>query len=138
MNSLLSIFCYIISNVSIRKNLHRVQLMTESYPDRQDYSKKKCLICIQGAWHASPNQSGAIKSRFEESLKCQTVKGIHLKWVSNYFPTNLGQSSQDSENLSWMLEQLGACIRVYLKLLPNQHGIWLEPMITGGISPIVY
>src|SRR3954469_18488126 len=59
MNSLLSIFCYIISNVSIRNNLHRVQLMTESYPDRQYYSEKQYLLCIQGAWHASPNQSGA-------------------------------------------------------------------------------
>src|SRR4051812_12299372 len=122
MNSLLSIFCYIISNVSIRRNLHRVQLMTESYPNRQCYSKKKCLLCIQGAWHASPNQSGAIKSRFEESLKCQTVKGIHLKGVSNYFPINLGQSSQDFENLSRMLKQSGACIQEDLKLLPNQHG----------------
>src|SRR3954470_19351578 len=121
MNSLLSIFCYIISNVSNRTNLHRVQLMTESYPDRQYYSKKPCLLRIQGAWHVLLNQSGAIQSRFEESLKCQTVKGIHLKWVSKYFPTNLGQSSQDSENLSWMLEQLGACIQVYLKLLLNQR-----------------
>src|SRR3954468_10221146 len=80
MNSLLNIFCYIISNVSIRKNLHRVQLMTESYPDRQDYSEKQCLLRIQGAWHASPKQSGAIKSRFEESLKMPKVKGIHPKW----------------------------------------------------------
>src|SRR3954470_4352970 len=79
MNSLLNIFCYIIPNVSIRKNLHRVQLMTESYPDRQDYSKKQCLLRIQGAWHVLLNQSGAIQSRFKESLKCQKVKGIHLK-----------------------------------------------------------
>src|SRR3954470_21434108 len=34
MNSLLNIFCYIISNVSIRKNLHMVWLMTQSYPDQ--------------------------------------------------------------------------------------------------------
>src|SRR3954470_21958495 len=40
MNTLLNIFCYIISNVSNRKNLHRVQLMIESYPDRQNYSKE--------------------------------------------------------------------------------------------------
>src|SRR3954468_4934751 len=108
MNSLLNIFCYIISNVSNRKNSHSVQLMTESYPDRQDYSKKQCLLRIQGAWHALPNQYGAIKSRFEESLKCQKVKGIHPKWISNYFPVNLGQSSQGSENLSRVPKQLGA------------------------------
>src|SRR3954468_10508326 len=48
MNLLLNKFCYIISNVSNRKNLHRVQLMTESYPDRQNYSKKQCLLCVQG------------------------------------------------------------------------------------------
>jgi len=63
MNSLLNIFCYIISNASIRKNLHMVQLMTKSYPNRQDYSEKQCLVRIQGAWHALPNQSGAIQSR---------------------------------------------------------------------------
>src|SRR3954465_2573107 len=74
MNTLLNIFCYIISNVSNRKNLHRVQLMTESYPDRQDYSKKQCLLHIQGAWNILPNQYGEIKSRFQETLKCQTVK----------------------------------------------------------------
>src|SRR4051812_14471564 len=108
MNSLLNIFCYIISNVSNRKNLHRVQLMTESYPDKQDYSEKQCLLCIQGAWHASPNQSGAIKSRFEESLKSQTIKGIRPKWISSYFPINLGQSSQDSKNLSKKAKQSGA------------------------------
>src|SRR3954462_13373753 len=49
MNSLLNIFCYIISNVSIRKNLHMVQLMTESYPDKQNHSKKPCLLRTQGA-----------------------------------------------------------------------------------------
>src|SRR3954470_25062999 len=54
MSSLLNIFCYIISNVSIRKNLRRVQLMTGSYPDRQDYSEKQCLLRIQGTWHALP------------------------------------------------------------------------------------
>src|SRR3954465_4542256 len=69
MNSLLNIFCYIISNASNRKNLHRVQLMTESYPDTQDYSEKQCLLHIQGACHVLPNQSEAIKSRFQESLK---------------------------------------------------------------------
>src|SRR4051812_19361120 len=79
MNSLLNIFCYIISNVSNRKNLHRVQLMTESHPDRQYYSKKPCLLRIQGAWHTSPDQSGAIKSRFRESLKdAKIVRGIIL------------------------------------------------------------
>src|SRR4051812_41977370 len=102
MNSLLSIFCYIISNVSIRKNLQGVQLMTKSYPDRQDHSEKQRLLRIQGAWHALSNQSEAIKSRFKESLKRQKVKGVHPKWISNYFPINLGQSSQDSENLSRM------------------------------------
>src|SRR4051812_4205901 len=40
MNTLLNIFCYIIPNVSNRKNLHRVQLMIERYPDRQNYSKE--------------------------------------------------------------------------------------------------
>src|SRR4051812_2852038 len=100
MNSLLNVFCYIISNVSIRKNLHRVQLMTESYPDRQNYSEKQCLLHIQGAWHALPNQSGEIKSRSQESFKCQTIRGVYPKGVPNYFPINLGQSSQDSENLS--------------------------------------
>src|SRR4051812_44268995 len=90
MNSLLNKFCYLISNVSNRKNLHRVQLMTESYPDRQYYSKKQCLLRIQGAWHVCPN--------------------------------NLRQSSQDSENLSRMPKQSGACIQVDLKLFPNQHG----------------
>src|SRR3954468_1790296 len=63
MNSLLNKFCYIISNVSIRKNRHRVQLMTESYPDRQNYSEKQCLLRMQGAWLALPNQSGATKLR---------------------------------------------------------------------------
>src|SRR3954470_18165719 len=98
MNSLLNIFCYIISNVSIRKNLHRVQLTTESYPDRQDYSEKQCLLRTRGmerftqsicgnqvkiprisqmpnnqrhtsqaAFKLFPDQSGAIKSRFQES-----------------------------------------------------------------------
>src|SRR4051812_20860156 len=69
MNSLLNIFCYIISNVSIRKNLHRVQLMTESHPNRQDYSEKQYLLRIQGEWHAFPNQPETIMSRFKESLK---------------------------------------------------------------------
>src|SRR3954462_15193392 len=69
MNSLLNIFCYIISNVSIRKNLHRVQLMAESYPDIQGYSEKQCLLRIQGAWDASPNQSREVKSGFKESLE---------------------------------------------------------------------
>src|SRR3954465_4321604 len=119
MNSLLNIFCYIISNVSIRENLHRVQLMTRSYPDRQDYSKKQCLLHIQGAWHVFSGQSGAIQSRSQESLKCQTIKGMHPKWVSNYFPVNLGQSSQDSENLSKMPKNPGACIQEDLKLLPK-------------------
>src|SRR4051812_28158188 len=94
------------------RTCNRVQLMTESYPDRQDYSEKQCLLRIQGAWHALPNQSGTIMSRFKESLKFQIVKGIHPKWVSNYFSTNLGQSSQDSENLSSMPEQSGACTQV--------------------------
>src|SRR4051812_6545273 len=74
MNYLLTIFCYIISNVSIRKNLHSVQLMIESYPDREVYFEKQCLLRIQGAWHALPDQSGAIKSRFQESLKSQDSK----------------------------------------------------------------
>src|SRR3954462_15067690 len=58
MNSLLNVFCYIISNVSIRKNLHRVQLMTKSYPDRQNYSEKQRLLCIQGARHVLPINMG--------------------------------------------------------------------------------
>src|SRR4051812_15232368 len=61
MNSSLNIFCYIISNVSNRKNLHRVQLMTKSYPDRQNHFKTMSLIV---------------------------------------YPVDLGQSSQDSKNLS--------------------------------------
>src|SRR3954470_16412134 len=73
MNSLLNKFCYIISNVSNRKNLYRVQLMTESYPDRHDYSEKQRLLRIQGAWHVLPNQSGAIQSRFQESFKMPKV-----------------------------------------------------------------
>src|SRR4051812_18331766 len=67
----------------------RVQLMTESYPDRQDYSKKHCLLCVQGAWHVCP--------------------------------INMGQPSQDFENLSRMPKQSGACIRVDMELLLNQH-----------------
>src|SRR4051812_8746417 len=55
-------------------------------PTNTDFSKKQCLLRIQGAWHILPNQSGAIKSRFQESLKSQTIKGIHLKWVSSYVP----------------------------------------------------
>src|SRR3954469_5706930 len=86
MNSLLNIFCYVISNVSIRINLHRVWLMTESYPDKQNHSKKP-------------------------------YKGHDM-----FCPINMGQSSQDSENLSWMLEQSGAYIQAYLKLVPNQRG----------------
>src|SRR4051812_20488136 len=61
MNSLLNIFCYIISNVSNRNNLHRVQLMTKSYPDRQNHFRTMSLIV---------------------------------------YPVDLGQSSQDSKNLS--------------------------------------
>src|SRR4051812_10836364 len=122
MNSLLNIFCYIISNVSNRENLHRVPLMTESYPDRQDYFERQCLLHIQGARHVSLNHSGAIQSRFKESLKCQKVKGIHLKWVSNYFPINLGQSSQDSENLSRMPKVIRGMHPRKSESISNQRG----------------
>src|SRR3954468_14829761 len=54
-----------------------------------------------------PDQSGAIKSRFRESLK-------------------------DAK------KQSGACIQVNLNLFPINMGHCLEPMITRGISPIVY
>src|SRR3954464_8847811 len=102
MNILLNIFCYIISNVSNRKNLHRVQLMTKSHPDIQYYSKKQCHRRIQRAQRVLSKRSGAIQSRFQESLKGQTIKGMHPKRVSNHFPVNLGRSSQDSKNLSRM------------------------------------
>src|SRR3954462_6909125 len=52
---------------------------------------------------------------------------------------NLGQSSQDSENLSKdAKKQSGACTQVNLNLFPTNMGHCLEPMITRGISPIVY
>src|SRR4051812_1999523 len=98
MNSLLNIFYYIISNVSIKKNLHRVQLMTESYPDRKDYSKKQCLLRIQGAWHALPNQSGEINSKFRRISQMPNSQS-HIP-SGFYVPINPGQPSQDSENLS--------------------------------------
>src|SRR4051812_47439196 len=69
MNVLLNIFCYIISNVSNRKNLHRVQLMTKSYPNQQRLLQK--------------------------SNVSYTDKGH-----DTFCPINLGQSSQDSKNLS--------------------------------------
>src|SRR3954465_2122389 len=90
MNSLLNIFSYIISNVSNRKNLHKVQLMTKSYPGRQNHFRSNVSYVYKGH--------------------------------DTFCPINLGQSSQDSENLSWMLEQSGAYIQVYLKLVPNQRG----------------
>src|SRR3954471_5089053 len=68
MNSLLNIFCYISSNVSIRKNLHMVQLMTESSPDRQNHFKSNISYVYKGH---------------------DTV-----------YPVGLGQSGQDSKNLS--------------------------------------
>src|SRR3954462_10916780 len=48
MNSLLNILCYIISNVSNRKNLHKVQLMTESYPDKQNYFRSNVCYVYEG------------------------------------------------------------------------------------------
>src|SRR3954470_19698309 len=75
MNSLLNIFCYIISNVSIRKNLHRVQLMTESYPDRQNHFRSNVSYVYKG--HDA------------------------------VYPVDPGQSCQDSENLSRMLNNQG-------------------------------
>src|SRR3954469_4674697 len=72
MNSLLNIFCYIISNVSIRENLHRVQLMTRSYPDRQDYSKKQCLLHIQGGM-----------TRFSRSIWGNPVKIPRISQMPN-------------------------------------------------------
>src|SRR3954470_14541542 len=88
MNSLLNKFCYIISNVSNRTNLHRVQLITNSYPDRHDHSRSNVSCVYKGHDVFCPNnlgqssrdskklsntyindQSGAIKSRFRESLK---------------------------------------------------------------------
>src|SRR3954470_15881384 len=89
MNPLLSIFCYIISNVSNRKNLHRVQLMTESYPDRQDYSEKQCLIHIQGA-RSSQNSKNLSNDKQSEAYIPSGFQTIP--------PINLGQSIQDFKN----------------------------------------
>src|SRR3954462_5396005 len=69
MNSLLNKFYYIISNVSNRKNLHRVQLMTESYPDRQYYSKEAMSPMYTRGMARLPNQSGGNQVEFQKSLK---------------------------------------------------------------------
>src|SRR3954464_1887298 len=87
MNSLLNIFCYIISNASTRKNLHMVQLMTKSYPKRQEAMSRthtRGMACFaqinlgqssqdyknlpKAKQSKAHTQSGAIKSRFRESL----------------------------------------------------------------------
>src|SRR4051812_35699015 len=116
MNSLLNIFCYIISNVSIIKNLHRVQLMTESYPDRQYYSKnpRGMTRFAQSIW-GNPVKIQRISQK-------KKIKGRHLKWVSNYFPINLGQSSQDSENLSRMPKVIRGMHPSKSESISNQHG----------------
>src|SRR4051812_43079044 len=78
MNTLLNIFCYIISNVSIRKNLHRVQLMNESYPDRQDYSKKQCILRIQRGMTCFAQSIWGNQAKIPRiSQKCQTIRGIY-------------------------------------------------------------
>src|SRR4051812_34944389 len=118
MNSLLNIFCYIILNVSIRKNLHMVQLMTNSYPDRQDHSRSNIY---KGHDMLCPINLGQASQDYKK------LSIAYIKWVSNYFPINLGQSSQDSENLSRMPKQLGACIQVDLKLFLINMGHCLGP-----------
>lgn len=91
MNSLLNIFCYIIPNVGIRKNLHRVWLVTQKL-----------------------SRSTKITPRSSVSY---VYKGHGM-----FFPINLGQSSQDSENLSRMPKQSGACTQVGQKPSLDQSG----------------
>src|SRR3954471_22481646 len=105
--------------------------MTGSYPDRQNYSEKQRLLCIQGARrvlpinlgqssqdskisqmpnnqrHTSqvdfkllPDQSGAIKSRFRESLKdAKTIRGMH--------PRRYESISNQHGALSWAYDYEG-------------------------------
>src|SRR3954466_2041910 len=78
MNSLLNIFCYIISNVSIRKNLHMVQLMTESYPDKQNHFRSNVCYVYKGHGTFFPNNLGQ-SSRDSENLSRmpKTIRGMH-------------------------------------------------------------
>src|SRR4051812_39371429 len=102
MNTLLSIFCYIISNVSNRKNLHKVQLMIERYPDRQNYSKEamsltytRGMTCfVQSIWG---NQAKIPRI----SQGCQNNQGHHPKFMitrgmSPMVKSSRGESFQSS------------------------------------------
>src|SRR3954471_13335148 len=99
MNSLLNIFCYIISNASTRKNLHMVQLMTKSYPNRQEAMSRthtRGMACFAQINLGQSSQDHKNLSKAKQS-KAYTSSGFQT-----ICPNNLGQSSQDSENLSRM------------------------------------
>src|SRR3954465_2591388 len=76
MNSLLNKFCYIISNVSNRTNLHRVQLMTNSYPDRHDHSRTNISCVYEGHGVFCPNNLGQSSQDSENLSEAKTVRGI--------------------------------------------------------------
>src|SRR4051812_35790597 len=119
MNSLLNIFCYIISNVSIRINLHRVWLMTESYPVKQNYSKKP----YKGHDTFFPINLGQSSQDSKNLSKAKQSKAYTSSGFQAMFLIKLRQPSQDLENLS-------GC--------QNNQGHHPESTITRGISPIVY
>src|SRR3954465_1770927 len=85
MNSLLNKFCYIISNVSNRKNLHRVQLMAGSYPDRQNYSESQM----------SPMYTRGM-ARFAQSIWGNQVK---IQRISQRYQKQSGSCIQVNLNL---------------------------------------
>src|SRR3954470_8513803 len=121
MNPLLNIFCYIISNVSIRKNLHMEQLMTESYPDRQDYSEKQCLYVYKGHERFSP---------FNMGQSSQDPKNLsNAKQSEAYIPSGFQTISRSIwgnqikiPRISQMPNSQRHTSQVGFKLFPDQSG----------------
>src|SRR3954464_8450028 len=79
MNSLLNIFCYIISNVSNRKNVHMVQLMTESYPDRQNHFRSNGSYVYKGHEMVYPINLGQSGQDFENLSKDAKQPGAYTQ-----------------------------------------------------------
>src|SRR3954471_23734574 len=96
MNSLLSIFCYIISNVSIRKNLHRVQLI----PKDNITPRSNVSYVYKGHGMLCPINLGQSSQYYKNLSKAKQSKAYTSSGFQTICPINLGQFNQYYKNLS--------------------------------------